>query len=441
MIIRSVTVDQKDEFHPKDMETVFQLPKTTFIGGKETALPLKEIIARLENVYRRSIGAEYMHINNLDQINWIRQRLETPGAMELNSTEKRLLLARISRSVGFEGFLAKKWASEKRFGLEGVDMLIPCMKQVIDRSTELGVECVVMGMPHRGRLNVLANVCRKPLEHLLTQFNAGLEAADEGSGDVKYHLGTYIERLNRATNKNIRLSVVANPSHLEAVDPIVEGKTRAEQFYRGDTEGKKAMSILLHGDAAFAGQGVVYETMGMSELPDYTTKGTVHIVANNQIGFTTDPRYSRSSPYCTDVGRVVNAPIFHVNADDPEAVIHVCRIAAEYRATFHKDVVVDLVGYRKHGHNEIDEPMFAQPIMYNIIKKHPNLLSIYSKQLINEGMVTQEEVDSVVDKYEKICEDAFVKAGKERQVYHKHWLDSPWSGFFEGKDPLKMADT
>merc|ERR1719384_1684421 len=435
MIIRSVTVDQKD------METVFQLPKTTFIGGKETALPLKEIINRLENVYCRSIGAEYMHINNLDQINWIRQRLESPGAMELNSTEKRLLLARISRSVGFEGFLAKKWASEKRFGLEGVDMLIPCMKQVIDRSTELGVECVVMGMPHRGRLNVLANVCRKPLEHLLTQFNAGLEAADEGSGDVKYHLGTYIERLNRATNKNVRLSVVANPSHLEAVNPIVEGKVRAEQFYRGDQEGKKVMSMLLHGDAAFSGQGVVYETMGMSELPDYSTKGTIHIVANNQIGFTTDPRYSRSSPYCTDVGRVVNAPIFHVNADDPEAVMLVSKIAAEWRATWHRDVVIDLVGYRRFGHNEIDEPMFTQPTMYSIIKKHPNVLDIYGKKLLETGVVTKEELNATVEKYERICEDAYKKAGEETQTFNKHWLDSPWSGFFEGKDPLKVADT
>merc|ERR1711899_441287 len=434
LIIRSAVVADAD------LDTVFQLPSTTWIGGKESHLPLREIISRLENVYCGSIGAEFMHIFNLDEVNWIRERLESPGAMTLSSEEKRLLLARISRSAGFENFLAKKYSSEKRFRLEGVEMMIPGMKEVVDQSTLHGVESVVIGMPHRGRLNVLANVCRKPLDQLLTQF-AGLEAADEGSGDVKYHLGTYIERLNRVTNKNIRLSVVANPSHLEAVDPVVQGKVKAEQFYRGDSEGKKVMSILLHGDAAFSGQGVVYETVHMSELPEYTTKGTVHIVANNQIGFTTDPRYSRSSPYCTDVGRVVNAPIFHVNADDPEAVIHVCRIAAEYRATFHKDVVVDLVGYRKHGHNEIDEPMFTQPIMYSIVKKHPNLLSIYSKQLINEGIVTKEEVDSVVDKYEKICEDAFVKAGKERQVYHKHWLDSPWSGFFEGKDPLKMADT
>jgi len=434
MIIRSVKVDEKD------YDTEFQLPSTTWIGGKEKSLPLREIINRLENVYCKSIGVEFMHINNLDQINWIRQKIEAPGALDLSNDDKRRVLARLSRSIGFEGFLAKKWTAEKRFGLEGVEMLIPCMKQVIDRSTEFGVESVVMGMPHRGRLNVLANVCRKPLEHILTQFH-GLEAADEGSGDVKYHLGTYVERLNRVTNRNIRLSVVANPSHLEAVNPLVEGKVRAEQFYRGDTEGKKVMGMILHGDAAFAGQGVVYETMGMSELPDYSTKGTIHIVANNQIGFTTDPRYSRSSPYCTDVGRVVNAPIFHVNADDPEAVMLVSNIAAEWRATWHRDVVIDLVGYRRFGHNEIDEPMFTQPIMYSIIKKHPNVLDIYSNKLISEGVVTKEEVQAVVDKYDKICEEAYKKAGEETQVYNKHWLDSPWSGFFEGKDPLHVKDT
>merc|ERR1712012_911035 len=434
MIIRSVKVDEKD------YDTEFQLPSTTWIGGSEKALPLREIISRLEKVYCGSIGAEFMHIFNLDEVNWIRERLESPGSLHMSNDDKRLLLARISRAAGFENFLAKKWPGEKRFGLEGVEMLIPCMKQVIDKSTERGVECIVMGMPHRGRLNVLANVCRKPLEQLLTQFH-GLEAADEGSGDVKYHLGTYIERLNRATNKNIRLSVVANPSHLEAVNPIVEGKVRAEQFYRGDTEGKKAMSMILHGDAAFAGQGIVYETMGMSELPDYSTKGTIHIVANNQIGFTTDPRYSRSSPYCTDVGRVVNAPIFHVNADDPEACIMVANLAAEWRSTWQRDVVIDLVGYRKFGHNEIDEPMFTQPIMYSIIKKHKNILELYSEKLINEGTVTKEETKAVVEKYDKICEEAYKKAQEATETLHKHWLDSPWSGFFEGKDPLKIGDT
>nr|AAN71522.1 RH09189p [Drosophila melanogaster] len=281
---------------------------------------------------------------------------------------------------------------------------------------------------------------RKPLNQIFTQF-AGLEAADDGSGDVKYHLGTYIERLNRVTNKNIRLAVVANPSHLEAVDPVVQGKTRAEQFYRGDQEGKKVMSILIHGDAAFCGQGVVYETMHLSDLPDYTTHGTIHVVANNQIGFTTDPRFSRSSPYCTDVARVVNAPIFHVNADDPEAVMHVCKVAAEWRATFHKDCVIDLVGYRRNGHNEIDEPMFTQPLMYQKIRKHKNCLDLYADKLIAEGTVTAEEVKSVAAKYENICEEAFALAKTETHVKYKDWLDSPWSGFFEGKDPLKVAPT
>ncbi|XP_043268320.1 2-oxoglutarate dehydrogenase, mitochondrial isoform X5 [Venturia canescens] len=423
-----------------DMDRVFKLPSTTFIGGKEKSLPLREILKRLENAYCGHIGVEFMFINSLEQCNWIRQKMETPNIMDVTNDEKRLILARLTRATGFEAFLARKWSSEKRFGLEGCEILIPAMKQVIDKSTELGVESIVMGMPHRGRLNVLANVCRKPLSQIFTQF-AALEAADDGSGDVKYHLGTYIERLNRVTNKNIRLAVVANPSHLEAVDPIVQGKTRAEQFYRGDGEGKKVMSILLHGDAAFCGQGIVFETMHLSDLPDYTTHGTVHIVVNNQIGFTTDPRHSRSSPYCTDVARVVNAPIFHVNSDDPEAVMHVCKVAAEWRATFHKDVVIDIVSYRRNGHNEIDEPMFTQPLMYRKIKKTPPGLDLYATKLISDGVVTQEEVKDVKDKYEKICEEAYTNARQETHIKYKDWLDSPWSGFFEGKDPLKVSPT
>lgn len=427
-------------FEEADMDRVFKLPSTTFIGGKEKALPLREILKRLEEVYCRHIGVEFMFINSLEQCNWIRQRMETPGVMQMSESQKRLVLARLTRATGFEAFLARKWSSEKRFGLEGAEILIPAMKQVIDKSTELGVESIVIGMPHRGRLNILANVCRKPLEQIFTQF-AALEAADDGSGDVKYHLGTYIERLNRVTNKNIRLAVVANPSHLEAVDPVVQGKTRAEQFYRGDGEGKKVMSILLHGDAAFCGQGVVYETFHLSDLPDYTTHGTIHIVVNNQIGFTTDPRHSRSSPYCTDVARVVNAPIFHVNSDDPEAVMHVCNVASEWRNTFHKDVVIDIVCYRRNGHNEIDEPMFTQPLMYSIIKKTKPVLDQYSEKLIKEGVVTQEQVKDVQEKYDKICEEAYLNARKETHIKYKDWLDSPWSGFFEGKDPLKMSAT
>ncbi|KAK9299311.1 hypothetical protein QLX08_007660 [Tetragonisca angustula] len=423
-----------------DMDRIFKLPSTTFIGGKEKSLPLREILKRLESAYCGHIGVEFMFINSLEQCNWIRQKMETPGVMEMTNDERRLILARLTRATGFEAFLARKWSSEKRFGLEGCEILIPAMKQVIDKSTELGVESIVMGMPHRGRLNVLANVCRKPLSQIFTQF-AALEAADDGSGDVKYHLGTYIERLNRVTNKNIRLAVVANPSHLEAVDPIVQGKTRAEQFYRGDGEGKKVMSILLHGDAAFCGQGIVFETMHLSDLPDYTTHGTVHIVVNNQIGFTTDPRHSRSSPYCTDVARVVNAPIFHVNSDDPEAVMHVCKVAAEWRATFHKDVVIDIVSYRRNGHNEIDEPMFTQPLMYRKIKNTPPVLDKYAKSLIDDNVVTSEEVKDVKDKYEKICEEAYTNARQETHIKYKDWLDSPWSGFFEGKDPLKVSPT
>ncbi|XP_060516610.1 2-oxoglutarate dehydrogenase complex component E1 isoform X3 [Cylas formicarius] len=427
-------------FDETDMDRVFKLPSTTFIGGQEKSLPLREILRRLELSYCRHIGVEFMFINSLEQCNWIRQRLETPGCMDLSNEQKRLILARLTRATGFESFLARKWSSEKRFGLEGCEMLIPAMKTVIDKSTELGVESIVMGMPHRGRLNVLANVCRKPLYQLFTQF-AGLEAADDGSGDVKYHLGTYIERLNRVTNKNIRLAVVANPSHLETVDPVVEGKTRAEQFYRGDGEGKKVMSMLLHGDAAFAGQGVVFETMHLSELPDYTTHGTVHIVVNNQIGFTTDPRFSRSSPYCTDVARVVNAPIFHVNGDDPESVIHVCNIAAEWRATFHKDVVIDLVCYRRYGHNELDEPMFTQPLMYRKVRSLKPCLDKYADQLISEGAVNEAEVKDVKEKYDKICEEALERARQETHIKYKDWIDSPWSGFFEGKDPLKVNPT
>ncbi|XP_071546218.1 2-oxoglutarate dehydrogenase complex component E1 isoform X5 [Panulirus ornatus] len=423
-----------------DMERLFKLPMSTFVGGKETTLPLKEIIKRLEDAYCRSIGVEFMFINSLEQCNWIRQKFETPGIMAMNQQDKRLLLARLTRSHGFEAFLARKFSSEKRFGLEGCEILIPAMKQVIDRSTSLGVESFVMGMPHRGRLNVLSNVCRKPLEHIFTQF-AGLDAGDEGSGDVKYHLGTYQERLNRVTNKNIRLAIVANPSHLEAVDPVVQGKTRAEQFYHGDSEGNKVLSILLHGDAAFSGQGIVYETFHLSELPEYTTHGTIHIVVNNQIGFTTDPRMSRSSPYCTDVARVVNAPIFHVNADDPEAVMHVCNVAADWRHTFHKDVVIDLVCYRRNGHNEIDEPMFTQPLMYNRIRKLKPVIDLYAEKLIKEEVVTAVEAKEVRDKYEKILEDAFTAAKSETRVFNKHWIDSPWSGFFEGKDPLKASPT
>uniref|UniRef100_A0A7N6FE69 2-oxoglutarate dehydrogenase complex component E1 n=1 Tax=Anabas testudineus TaxID=64144 RepID=A0A7N6FE69_ANATE len=413
-----------------DLDKVFRLPTTTFIGGKESALPLREIIRRLEMAYCQHIGVEFMFINDVEQCQWIRQKFETPEVMKFNLEEKRTLLARMIRSTRFEEFLQRKWSSEKRFGLEGCESLIPALKTIIDKSSQSGVESVILGMPHRGRLNVLANVIRKDLDQIFCQFDSKLEAADEGSGDVKYHLGMYHKRMNRVSDREIMMSLMANPSHLEAVDPVVQGKTKAEQFYCGDTQGKRVMSILLHGDAAFAGQGIVYETFHLSDLPSYTTHGTIHVVVNNQIGFTTDPRMARSSPYPTDVARVVNAPIFHVNADDPEAVMYVCSVAAEWRNTFHKDVVVDLVCYRRNGHNEMDEPMFTQPLMYKKIKKQKGVLQTFSEKLIAEGVVTTQEYEEEVAKYDKICEEAYTRSKDEKILHIKHWLDSPWPGFF-----------
>ncbi|XP_067340579.1 2-oxoglutarate dehydrogenase complex component E1 isoform X5 [Channa argus] len=423
-----------------DLDKVFRLPTTTFIGGNESALTLREIIRRLEMAYCQHIGVEFMFINDMEQCQWIRQKFETPGVMQFSLEEKRTLLARMIRSTRFEEFLQRKWSSEKRFGLEGCESLIPALKTLIDRSSQSGVESVIMGMPHRGRLNVLANVIRKELDQIFCQFDSKLEAADEGSGDVKYHLGMYHKRMNRVSDRYITMSLMANPSHLEAVDPVVQGKTKAEQFYCGDTEGKRVMSILLHGDAAFAGQGIVYETFHLSDLPSYTTHGTIHVVVNNQIGFTTDPRMARSSPYPTDVARVVNAPIFHVNADDPEAVMYVCNVAAEWRNIFHKDVVVDLVCYRRNGHNEMDEPMFTQPLMYKRIKKQKGVLQKFSEKLIAEGVVTTQEYEEEVAMYDKICEEAYTRSKDEKILHIKHWLDSPWPGFFtlEGQ-PKSMS--
>ncbi|XP_028405174.1 2-oxoglutarate dehydrogenase-like, mitochondrial [Dendronephthya gigantea] len=432
------TKDYKD-ISDQDNDTVFYLPNSTYIGGDELAMSLRDIKKRLEEVYCGHIGLEYMYIYSRDKCDWIRKRFETPGAFELTKEEKRRLLARLVRSQGFEAFLAKKWSSEKRFGLEGCEVLIPAMKEIIDVSSMNGVESFVIGMPHRGRLNVIANVCRKPLEQIFTQFQPHLAPTDEGSGDVKYHLGMSHKRINRVTNKEIRLAVVANPSHLEAVDPVVQGKTKAEQFYKNDEDGKKVMSILLHGDAAFAGQGVVYETFHLSDLPNYTTKGTIHIVVNNQIGFTTDPRVARSSPYCTDVAKVVQCPIFHVNADDPEAVINVCRVAAEWRNTYSKDVVIDLVCYRRFGHNESDNPMFTQPKMYEKIEKQTPVVNKYEQRLVDEGIVTREECEAEHDKYERICEESFRKGKEIKSIRFADWLDSPWKDFFKddrGKTPV-----
>jgi 2-oxoglutarate dehydrogenase E1 component len=428
-------------FTDADMNRVFKLPLTTFIGGDKRELSLREILDQLKRTYCKSIGIEFMFINSLEKCNWIRQQFEPPTAGILNKEEKQRTLKRLIRATRFEEFLAKKWSSEKRFGLEGCEVLIPAMKSVIDESSRYGVDTVVMGMPHRGRLNVLANVTRKPLEEIFCEFDSKIVSNEGASGDVKYHLGTFTERINRVTNNKMKMVVVANPSHLEAVNPLVAGKVKSEQYFRGDKAGDKVMGIVLHGDAAFAGQGVVYETLHLSDLPAYTTHGTIHIVVNNQIGFTTDPRSSRSSPYCTDVARVTNSPIFHVNADDPEAVIHVCRVASAYRYKFKQDVVIDLVCYRRSGHNEIDEPMFTNPFMYKAIQKQKKVLLKYSSQLIAENSVLQTWYDAELKKYDNILEEAYVEAKGEQYRKEKYWLDSPWKKFFKGVGPFPHPET
>jgi len=427
-------------FTEKDLDREFFLPPTTFIGGDRNSLSLREIINRLKNIYCRHSGVEYMHLTNYEQQEWIRKNFEQPRVTELTPEQKKVLFKRLIRSTKFEEFLAKKWPSEKRFGLEGCEVLIPAIKQVVDRSSTLGIDSVVIGMPHRGRLNVLANVCRQPLETILSQFST-LEPADEGSGDVKYHLGVCIERFNRQSQRKLKIAVVANPSHLEAVDPVVQGKLRAEAFYSGDTKCDRHLAIMLHGDAAFSGQGVVMETFNLDDLPSYTVHGAIHIVVNNQIGFTTDPRSSRSSPYCTDVGRVVGCPIFHVNVDDPEAVMHVCNVAADWRKTFKKDVIIDLVCYRRQGHNELDEPMFTQPLMYQRIKKTKPLLDQYESKIIGEGVVDEQYIKDELNKYGQILEDAYEAAQKVTHVRNRDWLDSPWDDFFRNRDPYKLVPT
>ncbi|XGW31974.1 hypothetical protein V3C99_010277 [Haemonchus contortus] len=427
-------------FGERDLDREFLLPPTTFIGGEKQVLSLREIIHRLKQIYCKTTGIEYMHLNNLEQQEWIRKHFEAPRVTELSHEQKKVLFKRLIRSTKFEEFLAKKWPSEKRFGLEGCEVLIPAVKQVIDTCSSLGVDSVVIGMPHRGRLNVLANVCRQPLSTILSQFST-LEPADEGSGDVKYHLGVCVERLNRQSQRKIKIAVVANPSHLEAVDPVVMGKVRAEAYYAGDEKGDHKMAILMHGDAAFSGQGVVMETFNLDDLASYTTHGSIHIVVNNQIGFTTDPRCSRSSPYCTDVGRVVGCPIFHVNVDDPEAVMHVCNVAAEWRQTFKKDVIIDLVCYRRHGHNELDEPMFTQPLMYQRIKQQPTALEKYQQHIISEGVANEQYVKDELTKYGQILEDAYENAQQVTYVRNRDWLDSPWDDFFKRRDPLKLVST
>ena len=395
---------------------------------------LREVVEVVRQTYCRRIGVEFMHIQYPDQKSWIQQRIESSRNLAaLSTAERRTILSQIIASEGFERFLHVKYTGTKRFSLEGAESTIPLVETVVARASELGIEEIVIGMPHRGRLNLLTTVMAKAYAAVFSEFQG--EPANpedvQGSGDVKYHLGTSADR-EMPSGRHIHLSLTANPSHLEAVNPVVEGKTRAKQNQRADTQRRQVMSLLLHGDAAFAGQGLVAETLELSQLRGHRTGGTVHVIVNNQIGFTTSPRYSRSSPYPSDVAKMVQAPIFHVNGDDPEAVVHVARLAMEFRQTFNRDVVIDLFCYRRHGHNEGDEPSFTQPLMYRRIAEHPTVKAIYARRLIDDDVVTEAEVAAMDRDFHARLEAAF-EASKGYKPNKADWLGGAWSGFEKAK--------
>ncbi|MBN2752742.1 MAG: 2-oxoglutarate dehydrogenase E1 component [Rhodospirillaceae bacterium] len=404
-----------------------------YVLGLEKA-SLRRIIQVVQQTYCGTIGVEYMHIQDPDQKAWIQKRMEAEANLiRFTDRGKRAILERLTEAEGFERFLQLKYTGTKRFGLEGGETTIPAIEQILKRGSQLGIREVVLGMAHRGRLNMLTTLLHKPYRAMFSEFQGNPANPEDvqGSGDVKYHLGTSADR--EFDGISVHLSLTANPSHLDAVDPVVLGKVRAKQEQRGDVDRKEVMGLLIHGDAALAGQGVIAECLMLSQLRGYTTGGTLHLVINNQIGFTTAPRFSRSGPYCTDVAKAVQAPIFHVNGDDPEAVVHVSRIAVEFRQEFKTDVVVDMVCYRRHGHNESDEPAFTQPIMYRKIARHPTTRQVYARVLTDAGVIAAGEADSMVSAFHDRLETEFA-AAKSFRPNKADWLEGRWAGLTQGQD-------
>jgi 2-oxoglutarate dehydrogenase E1 component len=402
---------------------------------------LREILDALKATYCGHVGIEYMHMQELEQRQWIQARIEVPrNQTEFTVQGKRAILQRLIDAEMLERFLDKRYTGTKRFGLEGGESAIPALEQVIKRGGQLGLKELVLGMPHRGRLNVLTNMMGKPFAALFSEFQGHPANPEDvqGSGDVKYHLGTSNDR--EFDGNTVHLSLTANPSHLEAVNPVVLGKVRAKQRQRGDTARDEVVGLLMHGDAAFAGQGLVPECFELSELKGYRSGGTIHFVVNNQIGFTTSPSYARSSPYPSDVAKITQSPIFHVNGDDPEAVVHVARIATEFRHRFKKDVVVDIFCYRRHGHNEADEPAFTQPLMYRAIANHPTTRQIYAQRLVNEGVITEAESESMVTDFMAHLETQF-EAAKSYRPNKADWLEGAWSGMKVASGDARRGDT
>ena len=395
---------------------------------------LKEIIKFLKDKYCSSIGVEYMHMTEREEKIWFRERMEKEeNKISFTNNGKKAILNKLIQAEGFEKYLALKFVGTKRFGLDGAESLIPALEQIIKRGGQLGVKEIKIGMPHRGRLNVLANLLQKSYKKIFNEFTGEFsETHDDSTGDVKYHLGASSDRT--FDDIPVHISLTDNPSHLEAVDPVVLGQTRAKQFYHNDAERNKVIPILIHGDAAFAGQGVVAECFAMSGLKGHNTGGTIHIIVNNQIGFTTSPRFARSSPYPSDLGKVVESPILHCNGDDPEAVVHCAKIAIEFRQKFNKDVVIDVICYRRFGHNEGDEPSFTQPLMYEKIKSHPSTLKVYGKKLIDEKIISEQEFNAQIKDFKNLLDEQY-KSAKNYQPKLK-WFEGTWSRYKpeKGKD-------
>ena len=393
--------------------------------GLEVAT-LRQIMDILKRTYCGTFALQFMHISDPEQAAWLKERIEGYGKeIAFTRRGRRAILDKLVEAEGFEKFLHVKYMGTKRFGLDGGEAVIPAMEQIIKRGGALGVREIAIGMPHRGRLSVLANVMGKPYRAIFNEFQGGSFKPEDvdGSGDVKYHLGASSDR--EFDGNIVHLSLTANPSHLEAVNPVVLGKVRAKQDQLNDTDRRAVLAVLLHGDAAFAGQGVVAEGFGLSGLRGHRTGGTIHIVVNNQIGFTTAPHFSRSSPYPTDIALMVEAPIFHVNGDDPEAVVHAAKVATEYRQQFGKDVVIDVFCYRRFGHNEGDEPMFTNPQMYNRIKRHKTTLQLYTERLVEDGLIPEGEIDDMKAAFQAHLNAEF-EAGKEYRPNKADWLDGRW---------------
>ena len=402
---------------------------------------MRQIVDIVKRTYCGTFALQYMHISDPEEASWLKERIEGLGKeIQFSREGRKAILNKMVEAEGFEKFLHVKYMGTKRFGLDGGESLIPAMEQIIKRGGALGVQDIVIGMPHRGRLSVLANVMSKPYRAIFNEFQGGSFKPEDvdGSGDVKYHLGASSDR--EFDGNNVHLSLTANPSHLEAVNPVVIGKVRAKQDQLNDEERIKVMPILLHGDAAFAGQGVVAECFALSGLRGHKTGGTMHIVVNNQIGFTTAPHFSRSSPYPTDNALVVESPIFHVNGDDPEAVVHAAKVATEFRQKFHKDVVIDIICYRRFGHNEGDEPMFTNPVMYKKIKTHKTTLSLYTERLVKDGLIPEGEIEDMKTAFQAHLNNEF-EAGKDYKPNKADWLDGKWSHLDRRKDEYQRGET